>query len=193
MNDKFNNKNQKNSEPQPISGVNPGMSSSSEKAHLSEWEGFDNLLAHIRTTKEKEDCLSEIEDAQDVLFVTSDNVDEEIAKDLTDFLYKSFSEYKKENQADFSKYKDEVTRFFETLPEIRIEFAKALPESTLEKISQWLRLNVNEKILIDLAINPENVGGIVVVYEGRYLDATIKTYIDSFFSDPTKIMNKYVS
>ena len=119
---------------------------------------FVKLLEFIRTVKSKNDFLYESENASELLYKQGTDIDTELKGNLSDIIYESYIDYKKTTGGDFLKFKDDLEYYLKGLPEIRIELSKSPSESSLIKISEWLRVNVAENILIEFVVNPVNAG-----------------------------------
>ncbi len=69
---------------------------------------------------------------------------------------------------------DELLNDLKALPTIRLSIAFNPTQSTIEKISDWLRTNTDKQWVLDLAINPDVGAGTVIEVNGYYRDFSLK-------------------
>lgn len=70
---------------------------------------------------------------------------------------------------------------FSKVPVLKIEIAFSPTTKTIEKISRYLEKEVGKKIILDIFVNQEIVGGAVLEYQGRYLNLSLAKEIEKLF------------
>ena len=81
-----------------------------------------------------------------------------------------------------------IKKIKETLAQIKfIELTMAIDptQSFLSKISDYLTSSLNQKVAIDLKVDQKIIGGVKVMYDGKYYDGSLKSKLD-------KILINYV-
>ncbi len=82
------------------------------------------------------------------------------------------------------KYKDKlpiVREAVSRMREIKLEVARELPQRAMEDISNWVRKNLGEDVVIEFKLKPELIGGATVYWEGRYGDFSLKRKLEECF------------
>lgn len=93
-----------------------------------------------------------------------------------------------------------LSRFFETLPSSQKEFLKILAQLKdellamplvkfqlaffptprfIKKLSRWFEEKLKRRVVLDITVNPEIVGGIILEYQGKYLDLSLKKDLEN--------------
>ncbi|CAN5286763.1 hypothetical protein BH10PAT2_BH10PAT2_4280 [soil metagenome] len=85
---------------------------------------------------------------------------------------------------------DELATELQALPIIRMNIAFQPTQSTIEKITGWLRSNTEQKWILDLVINPEVGAGTVIEVNGYYRDYSLKQKMTQAVEAATKNMMK---
>jgi len=80
---------------------------------------------------------------------------------------------------------DEQFSFFETLKKelnhfflVKLEIAFEPSRDFLERVKDWLKENLNQEIILEVKKNPQIVGGLIIEYQGKYLDLSLAKKID---------------
>lgn len=63
--------------------------------------------------------------------------------------------------------------FLEQIPQLKLEIAFSPSENFPAMIRQWFWENNKQKVIIDLTINPNIVGGAVIEYKGQYANFSL--------------------
>lgn len=64
----------------------------------------------------------------------------------------------------------------QSFPKLTVAFKPS--REFLDKITVWFEKNVGEKITVDLTIDPEIVGGAVILFNEHYRDYSIRTMME---------------
>ncbi len=67
------------------------------------------------------------------------------------------------------------------VPILKIQLAFSPSLETVEKISRFLKKEVGRKIILDILVNPEIVGGAILEYQGKYLNFSLAKEIEKLF------------
>lgn len=82
------------------------------------------------------------------------------------------------SQSDFL---ENLKKELSELPVLKIQIAFSPPQSTTERISRYLEKEVGKKIILDILVNPEIVGGAILEYQGKYLNLSLAKEIEKLF------------
>lgn len=112
----------------------------------------DELLDEIKTLDDRELILSEIES----------------------FKRKDTSAVRKEHLDVLSKLNlDNLTKKLREVEVIRVILAIEPTLGILEIIDNFLKANLKQKVIIDFDVNKEIIGGMQLVYKGKYCDLSV--------------------
>ncbi len=144
---------------------------------------FITLEKKIKTKSDLIFYLKEIDLAteavlSDVNKPLAEKIEGKITGELKEILLQ-FNEEKESEDVDQQTFFLELLKkhiFF--LPQIRLEVAFRPDEEAVEKISDWLQRELEQKTVIDLRFNREVVGGAVVEYRGRWADFSLAKKMD---------------
>jgi hypothetical protein len=64
----------------------------------------------------------------------------------------------------------------EDLPELTIVVPVALPPAEVSRLGQWARVNADPYAMVALRIDPQAVGGCIIVWQGLYLDVSVRYF-----------------
>ena len=79
-----------------------------------------------------------------------------------------------QDNASLSKYLAELQENIMKMPAITLTLAFVPRGDSLMKISDWLSLNTNRQITIEVGVDRSLVGGAVINYKGKFSDGSIR-------------------
>jgi len=82
------------------------------------------------------------------------------------------------NRIFFENFK----KYLQSIPQIKITIAFQPKKESINKISLWLEKEIKQKVILDLEVNPEIVGGAIIEYQGRQINLSLVREIDELFS-----------
>ena len=85
------------------------------------------------------------------------------------------------NPEDNRIFFENLKKYLQNLPQVKIVIAFRPKKEFINKISLWLEKEINQKVILDLAFNPEIVGGALIEYQGRQVDLSLAKEIESLF------------
>jgi len=102
---------------------------------------------------------------------------------IIDYLEKNESVNKspKDQFRFLEKIKSELKKFLL----IKIEIAFDPSPSFLRQLKNWFEENIKKDVVLDITKNPKIVGGIIIEYNGKYLDLSLAKKIDHFIEQKT--------
>lgn len=140
-----------------------------------------NMLDYIKTTRDVELLVEELDLVEDQMYKVTD-------KDLYDLLGKKLRSWVADiivngivdrgSETEFIKeLRDEVKK----LPELRLTLAIDPSRDIIIDISDWARKNIDPLIILDISVDNSLVAGLTVDYKGEYGDYSIGEAINSIF------------
>lgn len=69
-----------------------------------------------------------------------------------------------------------------SLPEMKLEIAFLPSDDFLNRISQWLKKETDQKIILDITLNPKLGAGVIIEYRGFFRDFSLARRIDQLIS-----------
>jgi F0F1-type ATP synthase delta subunit len=86
------------------------------------------------------------------------------------------------------KHLDTVKSEVQNLPTATIIVASTPTTDTLKYISKWFDANIGERVLLDVTVDHTLIGGVVIEYNGKYADYSLKKLLSSRFSKKEQAM-----
>jgi len=78
-----------------------------------------------------------------------------------------------QNNAELSKYLAQMQESIVKMQTITLTLAFVPREDTLTKISDWLSLNTNGQMTIEVGVDRQIIGGAMINFKGKYCDGSI--------------------
>jgi len=154
---------------------------------------FKDFTKKIKTREELIFYLEEITKTQQIILknrnelsTLSKIVEGKVDEELKIF----FEKLEKEkiiprNLDQQSLFLEKFKKYLQSLPEIKLEIAFLPSRKFLSRINQWLEEEFGQKVILDLIINPEIVGGAIIEYQGNWRDFSLRKEIDKLISQKT--------
>lgn len=149
-------------------------------------EFLKKFLEKIITTEDLNYFLEEIETSRKLLFR---EIDLPLSKRLEGKVSKDFQKFVERMEElgkiskDLEKSKDfffDFKNYLQKIPRVKLLLAFKPRREFLKKISEFLEKELGKKIILDVLLNPEIVGGVVLEYEGKYLNLSLLKKIENF-------------
>ncbi|MDP2671055.1 MAG: F0F1 ATP synthase subunit delta [bacterium] len=149
------------------------------------------LLAQLNTQEDLINLVDELEALSRRVFQAG-KLKEEVRTKFSPRLEEVFVVLRQE-QARLSSSEDQERFFRELVNSLlkvkiaKIVFAFTPSQEFLEKIKTLLEQRTKEKIVLDISIQEELIGGIQIEYNGLYRDYSVSTALENFFNDKTQV------
>jgi len=135
-----------------------------------------DILKYVRTKYEYNIVMSEIDDLQRSLYKTSvksfERLLEQVSVYTSSVVKGIFSECGM-SLSDSTSVKGLLSSIKDALAEVefvKLTLAFEPSEEFIAGISGWVNQNLGSNLILDIGINSDIVGGIIMVYKGRYID-----------------------
>lgn len=148
-------------------------------------ERFKSLFEDINTVEEVQMFLRQLDNLSQVLYKTRPSIEQKIEDNLDYTLKDKMITLLEECGAidsgidEVEKVLDEIRADIKEYPTLRMEVAYTPTSSHVMHLAEWIQYNLKRKILIDVIVNPDLIGGAVIGYNGKMFRHTLKEMIDS--------------
>ncbi len=85
---------------------------------------------------------------------------------------------------------ESLEEYLKNLKEINITLAFEPSEKTIDKIYTWVTKNVGTDVILNLAIQPDILGGAILSYKGLYFDYSLEKKLNAAFSEKREEIRK---
>lgn len=142
---------------------------------------FDKILTKEDVIYLKEKILK----LQQLVFKKSGLLSEKAEGLVESELLETILEAEKEGKIFFDPKKqfeflEVLQRKLEALPVFKITIAFSPSPQIIRRIIQFLRKETKEKVILDINVDPEIVGGAIFEYKGKYLDFSLTKEVKKF-------------
>lgn len=146
---------------------------------------YTEIFGDIRTEEERNFALKELDLIQESLF--KKNAKKALAGILR---AKTFHNIQKlTDKKDVETIQEElslVQKQIKDAESIDLTIAIEPTEEMVQTIYQWIKSNLNRKLIINFKIDPSVLGGAVVSYQGKYIDRSLRVKLDHCFFNGLK-------
>lgn len=144
---------------------------------------FKSLKEKLITRTDLINCLEDLSQVKDLAHnkegSLADLAEEVVSPPLQEVFEGSgedLSNTQKRNQ-----FLEDLEDYLEDFDRLRLTLAFSASREFLKKIKTDLEEEINSEFIIDLTVDPKIIGGAKLEYQGRYLDFSLETQLDSVF------------
>jgi hypothetical protein len=138
------------------------------------------LLSKLRTKEDLDILRGELDLLENALYQSSNIYNDIIKNDIRSWVSEIVL---KEGKEDLSGYIKKIKVDLLKAPVLSASINFEPSSSFIEKLSLWLKKNIDEKIVVDLLLNTASLGGIQLSYKGKYLDLSLRKKISAELSN----------
>ncbi|MBN1168334.1 hypothetical protein JXA63_00430 [Candidatus Woesebacteria bacterium] len=151
---------------------------------------LDNLLT-------KND-LETLQDEVSILETTNykfgdDGLDEVLNKNVRFEVSEAIKNDLRGNDITISHYVKQLQKKLDDYQSIELVVPFEPTRKNMEKISDWIRNNVSDKIVINYRYNMYLIGGAVIEVAGEYRNFSLSKLVDDFFDEHTDKVEEIIS
>jgi hypothetical protein len=149
---------------------------------------YSEILSRIKTEKELREIEEEIEVLMESLYKTGgDTLDKVLNTKIKGWLAE---EIKKafEKGGNKESYLENLKKELEEMDSVRITLGFEPSLEVLENIHTWLSNNLKKNIVMDLTFNPSIIGGVIIAYEGKYRDFSLRKELINYFKEDKQVL-----
>lgn len=151
---------------------------------------YTTLFSDIRTLDDLHLLKSEIDTLLSALFQTDNTafkavMDTKLQRNLGNALTKVLTDANVSltDQETLQKYFSGLKEFIATLPIVQLTLAYHPTNEQIEQLSDWLRRETGQMVILELRFDKRLLGGAVIVYNGKYQDLSLKTKLDRVYEE----------
>lgn len=158
-----------------------------------------DILSDIKTVSDLSLFLSSINDLASSLYELKGGTNEKISKYLSNQQKDKIIAYCRDNQINIEdpislqKFLFSLSDELKTVPQITLYLVSEPKDKVINQISEWIYLNLNKKILLNIQIDRKIIGGAVIVYKGIYKDYSLNEKLDQMLSEGKLNLNNLLS
>jgi len=138
------------------------------------------LLSKLRTKDDLDILRGELDLLENALYQTNTLYNDVIKNDIRSWVSEIIL---REGKEDLKGYIKKIKADLLKLPVLSASINFEPSNSFIEKMSIWLKKNIDEKIVVDLLMNTASLGGIQLSYRGKYLDLSLRKKISAELSN----------
>ena len=138
------------------------------------------LLSKLRTKDDLDILRGELDLLENALYQTNTLYNDVIKNDIRSWVSEIIL---REGKEDLKGYIKKIKADLLKLPVLSASINFEPSNSFIEKMSMWLKKNIDEKIVVDLLMNTASLGGIQLSYRGKYLDLSLRKKISAELSN----------
>jgi F0F1-type ATP synthase delta subunit len=84
--------------------------------------------------------------------------------------------------ADIKNFLDKLAEKITKLPVLSLTLAFEPNEQTLNILNEWFVINIKKQFIFDISINPNLIAGVVLNFNGKFLDYSINQKFDQILN-----------
>ena len=134
------------------------------------------LLSKLRTKDDLDILRGELDLLENALYQSINKYNEVIKNDIRSWVSEIIL---KEGKEDLKGYIKKLRSEILTVPVLSASINFEPSNTFIEKLSLWLKQNIDKKIVVDLLLNTASLGGIQLSYRGKYLDLSLRKKISA--------------
>ncbi len=135
------------------------------------------LLTKLRTKDDLEILQGELDILDNALYQTTSKYEDVLHNSIRSWVSEII--LKESNRETMGEYIKEVETELAKLPVLSASINFEPSQTFIDSISNWLKKNVNENIVVDILLNTASLGGIQLSYKGKYIDLSLRKRISA--------------
>ena len=151
-------------------------------------DNFNRLFDVIKTDYDMSLSLNFLDDLAENIFKTDDSLSRFIQKSSNNPLFAAILAILpsdlQNGDGDKNEIKNlttEIKKRIQALKKLSLTLAIKPNEKILKTVKDWARTNTGEQVVLDVTVDPEIIGGAIIVRNGTYHDYSIAKKIKDIF------------
>ncbi len=145
---------------------------------------FSKLAENVLTKEDLISLLEEIDFVENLIFKEkekklSEKIERKVSFDLENFVKELEKKEKLENLKEVEKIFENLKKYLLSLPQIKLKIAFEPKRDFQEKIAKIF----DKKLILDFEVDPEIIGGVIVEYEGKIFDFSLKRNLERILKE----------
>lgn len=148
-----------------------------------------DLSGFFHTKQQASDFSARLADISEEIYKTDFNLEKILIDKLSLEKKEKFIILMRDNninhasQSGLKDFLDKLQEKISQLPLLSITLAFEPKEETLNLISEWFLLNLKKQFVFDINVNLDLIAGIIINFNGKFKDYSIKSRFDKIISD----------
>ncbi|MGI5826508.1 MAG: F0F1 ATP synthase subunit delta [Patescibacteria group bacterium] len=156
---------------------------------------YSVILDLVNTKSEANDLIKQLDGLIESLYEVKGSVESKMNKNLTQELKEALLKVCRKNKVDlnnaiaFQKFLESLKIAVQKIPLAKLSFAFEPNGDIIKKIASWIAVNLKEKVLIEIEVNPAIIGGLLIEFNGNYKDYSLRNKLSDFFKNRELLLN----
>jgi F0F1-type ATP synthase delta subunit len=140
---------------------------------------LDELFSDLLLVRDVMEFKNELEKLKVDLYEIRGNIDEKLAHNFSGVQAEGWKrlfvaeDVGQDDPTQYLRCVKEVERILDDLPRVTLVLAQNMPHRIVRRISDWFASNFRKRVILDIQVDPENLGGVVVLDKGHYHDYSL--------------------
>lgn len=144
---------------------------------------YKELTNVIRTTQEAREVITGLEEVMTALFSTEETLDQALKQHIPLFVGQELQNLitqkhiPEERKAELRPMFSDIANYVRTLPHISLTISFSPSDNVVTVLSQWVKENLSPRLLLEITVNRQLLGGTIIVCNGIYRDFSLKALL----------------
>lgn len=144
------------------------------------------ILESLQTKADLINLEEKLNILSDVFGKISTNYEQTIKQNLDFITFNKLKEdfqilnFSLNSQANLETYLNQVEEAIKKIKILKLTVATAPTQATIDEIYYWINNTLGLDVLLDLSINSSIIGGLLIEFDGKYKDYSLKPKLDDF-------------
>lgn len=139
------------------------------------------LIQMLRTKEDLEILRGELMMLENALYQTTNKYNNVLRNDIRSWVSEIIVKESKNEGMD--RYIKKMKGDLLEVPILTVSIYFEPSNLFIETISNWLKNNIDERLVVDILLNSASLGGIQLSYKGKYLDLSLRKSITNEFEN----------
>jgi len=139
---------------------------------------YSELLDQLMTVDDVEKLKNEVEILRSAVFKlgkkNEDAFEQTLKNDVRTWVAEAIRKILADQTVDKQKFLQDLSEELKKLKPVQITLASQPSQALLEKMHDWLNVQVHPGILLDIQYEPAILGGMVIAADGKYHDFSLR-------------------
>lgn len=154
-------------------------------------EANNDILVNIKTKNDMFKAVEELDQLSQSLFTTEANNLENMIQKHVHYLPAVI--FSSSDRSQIEKKILEIRDSLKNLPILTLIIAVKTSDKMISNISNWLYSSLGYKILLDIEVDRDILGGAKLVLNGNYRDYSLRKKIDDYFSEEKQAKRHFLN
>lgn len=158
---------------------------------------MSTIAMYARTTEERDVILSELGNLLTTFYKTDEKeftnmLNSDVSLRTAELIHSLLQEQNVEmtSRTQVNQLLESLKNELAEMKTVQITLAIKPQHGFLDQLSAWINTNIQEKSLLQLTIDPQIIGGIILLHQGKYINLSLKKKVtDTFIENKDAIFS----